>query len=766
MKEYYSINDAEILNNFYNLNIIEDFTIFKGLDVDISLPQINKPKGPTGEIGYQGSQGKQGLQGDRGKGGQMGNAGDKGEQGYQGEEGEPGLKGRDGLKGKTGEPGEEGGIGPKGNFGLKGDRGEKGQKGIDGFVGQKGEKGDRGERGDDGDSYTCSHKDIYWKFLGKEESVLLDKVNGTCDGVCDSYNFVSDNNLSDFYNPKYDVKILIKPNKKGIENGLSKLKWHIKNEDETWHWPNRWESLHGEKKEKIVEIDEQTLKPGKYKVCVKDDKKEGNLKAKVFINEEEVAGISHGSYGHDDCKIFEVGKVKQFINRDGYYPIDEVNDKCICVPAKSVVDTTGNDGNFSCEEYCAGGINDEVNVGSKCLIGKDIASSKLVTCDHKNKSDGELKIVINPSNVNVNNLGYHERHHLVDDEGSVNMIKWRLKNLTDSYYVQEWKTITKAGDNEYSFQLKTGKYKFQIRDKGKLGRANVDIYFNGNKIKDIKKRSYDYQTSKEFNIVNEADREKHIGLKCYCLPKPISIDKSHYIRTTENPGGANISYNMTGFRGDGYISYEDQQSLVTLPDYYKENDIRWNVYDQSFENKCGYNRTMTGMHWFTSRDMNSDPNYRPATFIASGEIEQKIDDFYAQDLSGQKESDMENTCSKFDNKKACEKRSRCQYDNDSGICHDVLLNNEYGPYGNKPPIISKYPPSLNEHGKVAFEASNEIGLPYDYGAVCGTVDNSHLFNEYNINNNCVNEEPEIHEKVSTNPNDIYTMHLLTETNTS
>ena len=765
MREYYSIKDGEILNNFYKLNIIEDFTIFKGLDVDLSSPQIDNPKGPKGEIGYQGPQGKQGLQGDRGRRGEMGDVGDKGEQGYQGEEGEAGLKGRDGLKGKTGEPGTEGSIGPKGNFGLKGDKGEKGQTGIDGFAGQKGEKGDRGERGDDGQSYTCSHKDIYWKFMGKDDSILLDKVNGSCDGVCDNYNLVSDNNLPDFYNPKYDVKILIKPNKKGVENGLSKLKWHIKNEDETWHWPSRWEGLHGKKKETIVETDEQTLKPGKYKVCVKDDKKEGNLKAKIFINDEEVAGISHGSYGHDDCKIFEVGKIKNFINRDGYYHFTEVGDKCQCVSSKKVIDTTGNDGNYTCDEYCSSGMNDETDTGSKCLIGKDIALSKLVGCDHKNASEGELKIVINPSNVNVNNLGYHDYHHLVGDEGSVSMIKWRLKNLTDSWYVQDWKGITSAGDNEYSFQLETGKYKFQIRDKGKLGRANVDIYFNGNKIKDIKKRSYDYQTSKEFNIVNEADREKHIGLKCYCLPKPISIDKSHYKSIDGNPGGTNNVYLMTGFRGEDYISYNDLQSNVTLPDYYKENENRYNVYDQSYESKCGYNRAMTGMNWHTDTAMGSDPNKRVATFIASGEIDQKVDAFYQEDLSGKKESEMENTCAKFDNKEACKKRSRCKFDKDSGICHDLLLNNNYGPYGDKPPIMSKYPPAVNANGKVAFDASTEIGLPYNYQAICGTVDNAPLFDQYSIDNSCINEPTEPHGKVAKDPNDINTLHLLTEIET-
>ena len=61
MKEYYSIEDGDILDNYFKLNIIENFTIFKGLDVDLPTININKPKGPDGEIGYEGPQGKQGM---------------------------------------------------------------------------------------------------------------------------------------------------------------------------------------------------------------------------------------------------------------------------------------------------------------------------------------------------------------------------------------------------------------------------------------------------------------------------------------------------------------------------------------------------------------------------------------------------------------------------------------------------------------------------------------------------------------------------------
>ena len=51
MKEYYSINEKELYNNNYNIDIIENFQIFKG------------PDGPKGERGYEGIRGLQGLQG-------------------------------------------------------------------------------------------------------------------------------------------------------------------------------------------------------------------------------------------------------------------------------------------------------------------------------------------------------------------------------------------------------------------------------------------------------------------------------------------------------------------------------------------------------------------------------------------------------------------------------------------------------------------------------------------------------------------------------
>lgn len=125
MKEYFSL-DGNTLNNFYYLDVIEDFEIFRG------------PPGNTGRIGQSGQQGFQGQQGIRGHKGDMGETGDKGQQGYRGKEGEEGERG---ITGKAGDKGA------RGLFGKKGDKGDFGPKGADGFIGEAGSEGEKGPTG-------------------------------------------------------------------------------------------------------------------------------------------------------------------------------------------------------------------------------------------------------------------------------------------------------------------------------------------------------------------------------------------------------------------------------------------------------------------------------------------------------------------------------------------------------------------------------------------------------------------------------------------
>lgn len=139
MKEYYSINENKLLDNYYKIEpVIEHFEIFRG------------PKGNKGSRGYTGGQGQQGLQGERGYRGIMGETGDRGEVGFQGLEGDKGVKGQEGTKGDTGARGFEGNRGEKGVNGLQGPLGYKGKpgpKGYDGRPGYKGLQGDRGAQG-------------------------------------------------------------------------------------------------------------------------------------------------------------------------------------------------------------------------------------------------------------------------------------------------------------------------------------------------------------------------------------------------------------------------------------------------------------------------------------------------------------------------------------------------------------------------------------------------------------------------------------------
>ena len=751
MKEYYSIEDGDILDNYFKLNIIENFTIFKGLDVDLPTININKPKGPDGEIGYEGPQGKQGMQGNRGRKGEMGDIGDKGEQGYQGEEGEPGLKGLDGRKGDKGEQGTQGNVGGSGDTGIKGEKGEKGEKGDMGFTGPSGLRGETGEKGNDGEAYTCSHKDIYWKFMSQKMPVEVSKV-GDCENTCKNYDLVSDDNLEEFLNPQYEFSLWVKPHKKGKDN-LGKLGYHLTDKDNSFKWPSHWEGLHGNKKAQTVSTNAQEVPPGVYKMCAQDKNKEGNLKVKALINGEEIAKIAPRSWGKDDCKVFEIGKVVNYNKRDGYYSLSEENNKCKCVHSSKVVETSKNQSGYSCDYYCSNGINEEVPIGSKCIIGKDIGKGKLIKCDEATApAVGVLEITINPSRK--------------ISAGGSGKIKWNLKNRDTNEQIKDWQYVKENGDNVYSIQLEnTGKYRFQIRDTKKDGGASVVLRLDGTKVADINKNIWGYQTDKTINY-NYTELETY-GSTCYCIPNIKDNVKDYDTYKSQgdnNPGGINNQTEMIGFRnsalGGNNMSYPELVTNVTLPDYYKENKNRWNTYDQSYENKCGYNRLMSGMNWYTSTDMGADANSRIAQFIASGKLDQKLHDVHGKDLSGSKESELENTCGKFDGKKQCKKRSRCKYKEDTGICYDKLLDNDFGPFGDKPNLFEKLP--YSDIGKTQNHASTTIGLPYNYRNICGEIENSPLFSSYGINNSCLNMPRETTSKYSVSPNDIFKMHLFTE----
>jgi len=140
MKEYFSINENDLYNNYNNMKIIENFQIFKG------------PDGLSGERGYEGVSGLQGLQGERGYRGNIGDTGDIGEKGYQGSEGKKGIAGVKGVDGDRGPQGLSGFRGEKGISGLigppgfKGDIGPIGRDGRPGFRGQQGIRGERGPK--------------------------------------------------------------------------------------------------------------------------------------------------------------------------------------------------------------------------------------------------------------------------------------------------------------------------------------------------------------------------------------------------------------------------------------------------------------------------------------------------------------------------------------------------------------------------------------------------------------------------------------------
>ncbi|TRY88925.1 hypothetical protein DNTS_008498 [Danionella cerebrum] len=118
--------------------LIQNFTILKG------LPGPPGPKGNRGEAGAKGSLGVIGLKGERGVGGNRGPQGVKGTLGIKGDPGEQGPSGVKGGPGLKGEKGSLGQPGPRGEKGLKGDFGFPGKDGIPGAVGPAGIRGQAG----------------------------------------------------------------------------------------------------------------------------------------------------------------------------------------------------------------------------------------------------------------------------------------------------------------------------------------------------------------------------------------------------------------------------------------------------------------------------------------------------------------------------------------------------------------------------------------------------------------------------------------------
>lgn len=219
MKEYFSINEKELYNNNYNYNIeiIENFQIFKG------------PDGSNGERGYEGIRGLQGLQGERGYKGNMGDMGVRGPQGYEGSEGNKGIQGVTGVDGDRGALGFTGYRGEKGIFGTTGPKGFKGPVGPVGRDGRPGFRGNQGVRGDKGEmsSQNISLKDdntgvAAWEMHGFLKHTDTDKVISTAKMI-----IPDPRNSGNFLNPTREMNF-----KPSIElecpyNGyISGLEWY------------------------------------------------------------------------------------------------------------------------------------------------------------------------------------------------------------------------------------------------------------------------------------------------------------------------------------------------------------------------------------------------------------------------------------------------------------------------------------------------------------------------------------------------------------
>lgn len=118
--------------------LIQNFTILKG------LPGPPGPKGNRGEPGAKGPLGLTGIKGDRGLTGNRGSQGPKGLVGIKGDQGVPGVTGMKGVPGLKGEKGSLGQPGPRGEKGQKGDMGVSGKDGVPGPKGPPGIQGQTG----------------------------------------------------------------------------------------------------------------------------------------------------------------------------------------------------------------------------------------------------------------------------------------------------------------------------------------------------------------------------------------------------------------------------------------------------------------------------------------------------------------------------------------------------------------------------------------------------------------------------------------------
>ncbi|XP_030628073.1 scavenger receptor class A member 3 [Chanos chanos] len=133
--------------------LIQNFTILKGIPGPPGPKGNRGESGPRGPIGLTGSKGDRGLQGNRGPQGPKGFIGPKGAQGEPGPSGSKGSLGLKGAKGSMGQPGSRGEKGQKGDMGtigkdgLPGPRGPPGIQGPAGLPGLHGLPGPRGKPG-------------------------------------------------------------------------------------------------------------------------------------------------------------------------------------------------------------------------------------------------------------------------------------------------------------------------------------------------------------------------------------------------------------------------------------------------------------------------------------------------------------------------------------------------------------------------------------------------------------------------------------------
>ncbi|XP_051954414.1 scavenger receptor class A member 3-like [Xyrauchen texanus] len=138
VRNLYMVMEELKLVDINHAQLIQNFTILKGLP---------GPPGPKGNKGEQGGKGPTGYTGTKGDRGLAGNRGPQGPKGLMGIKGETGVQGASGMKGMLGLKGETGSLGQPGPRGEKGQKGDMGLPGKDGFPGPNGPTGIRGQSG-------------------------------------------------------------------------------------------------------------------------------------------------------------------------------------------------------------------------------------------------------------------------------------------------------------------------------------------------------------------------------------------------------------------------------------------------------------------------------------------------------------------------------------------------------------------------------------------------------------------------------------------